>query len=272
MGEYLLSTDLKELPELEEEFEESVKLFDEWSDAIINGGTVEDVVVIATDNEEIAKMVEHVQEDHAVFEENAMEMMEHHRKSLETAEVVLTQDYVEAREHMEALDEASIVAIEDLLLAERKVDEEMDSAMEDADNTQYQTFLIIIITSALAFVFSMIFGVFISRGAIKAFRRVADVATELASSSEELSTSSQQVAEGAQNQASTLEETSASVEELTASVEQVSDHAQSQTAAVEQSSSSMNQIQTSIDQVSQSLTEVSSTTTDALERAQEGAT
>jgi methyl-accepting chemotaxis protein len=271
MGEYLIETNLEELPKIREEFEASAKRFDDWSEAIISGGTVEGIQVVATDNAEIVKMVEHVQEDHALFEENATEMMEHHRNSLGMQDVVLTQDDIEAREHMEALDEASAVAIEDLAKAEVKVGEEMHSAMERADNTQYQTFMIILVTSALAFVFSLMFGVFISRGAIKAFRRVSDVATELASSSEELSATAQQVAEGSQSQASTLEETSASVEELAASVEQVSDHAQSQTAAVEESTSSMDQIQSSIEQVSKSLEEVSSTTGEALDRAQDGA-
>lgn len=100
--------------------------------------------------------------------------------------------------------------------------------------------------------------------------QIQESSEQVASSSEEISASAEQLAGGSQNQASTLEETSAAIEELAASVDQVSDHAQSQTAAVEQSTSSMHQLQASIDQVQETLSVVSETTKEAVERAREG--
>ena len=102
-------------------------------------------------------------------------------------------------------------------------------------------------------------------------REVMQAAEQVSSSSEEISSSAQQLSSGAQNQASTLEETSASVEEMTASVEQVADNAQSQAASVEESSSNMEQMQGSVDQVSKTLGEVSTSSQDAMEKAQGGA-
>ncbi len=101
--------------------------------------------------------------------------------------------------------------------------------------------------------------------------QIIDASSQVSSSSEEISSSAQQLSAGAQNQASTLEETSASVEELTASVEQVSDHAQSQAASVEESSSNMTQMQGSVQQVSKTLEEVSTSSQEAMQKAQAGA-
>jgi methyl-accepting chemotaxis protein len=100
---------------------------------------------------------------------------------------------------------------------------------------------------------------------------IRDASMQVYSSGEQLSASAQGLASGAQNQASTLEETSASVEEMTASVEQVADHAQNQAASVEKSSSNMEQMQGSVDQVSKTLSEVSTSSREAMEKAQGGA-
>jgi methyl-accepting chemotaxis protein len=102
-------------------------------------------------------------------------------------------------------------------------------------------------------------------------REVLDSSSQVASSSEEISASAQQLASSSQAQASTLKETSAAIEELTASVDQVSGHAQSQAASVEESSASAREMQSSVEQVSRTLTEVSTSSQDSLQRATSGA-
>jgi methyl-accepting chemotaxis protein len=272
MGEYMLAMNLSEMSKLESEFEKSVTQFNEWTDAVLKGGKVGNVVIVAANDKAVSDMVEKLQGQHAEFEKKAKELMGYHRDYIASSvgEINLTKEQEEWSQNIDAIDQASNKTDEQFDKAEQVIVADIDKAKADADKITSETFFIIVIATGLAFLFAAIFGALIARGAIKAFRKVADVATELAGSSEELSATSQQVAEGAQNQASTLEETSAAVEELTASVEQVSDHSQSQTAAVEQSTSSMNQIQSSVDRVSETLDAVSKTTNEAVSQAREG--
>ncbi len=101
--------------------------------------------------------------------------------------------------------------------------------------------------------------------------RIQESADEVTSYSEQIARTAEELAEDSQNQASMLEETSASVEELTASIEQVADHAGSQAASVEESTSSIEEVKAGTDKVSSTLTEVSISSKDAVNRAKEGA-
>lgn len=136
MGECMIETDLIELPKIREEFQASVNRFDEWSDAIINGGTVEGIQVIATDNTQIVEMVKHVQEDHAVFEENSLELMEHRKRSLEIAEVTLNQASTleETSASVEELS-ASVEQVSDHAQSQTAAVEESTSSMEQVQES-----------------------------------------------------------------------------------------------------------------------------------------
>lgn len=183
---------------------------------------------------------------------------------------VLSHD--EALKIYEAETQQAVIEVQEIL---GQINEIIHNEAEAAEESLFKqmdvTKLAIILVIALGLITGIIIAFLISRGITRSLRRVADISTELATSSEELSATSQQIAGGAQNQSSTLEETSASVEELTSSVEQVGEHAQSQNAAAEQAASSAKQMQESVDKVSETRSEVEKNAKEAVEKAKEGA-
>ena len=117
MGEYLIETDIKKLDAIEQEYNEALKDYDTYINALIygseseefktiEGGAIHDMwvkdglegkVVIKKGSEEVVKNAKEADGFHQKFNESALEMMKHHKNSLMAQQVELNGDEIQAR-------------------------------------------------------------------------------------------------------------------------------------------------------------------------------
>ena len=180
MGEYLLATDLADLPEMEAEYNELIADFDMYVNAIREGANTEDLNVIATDNTAIINKLEEAQKLHEKMEEACLEMMEHHSISLLEADITLNENEIEARKHMEEIDEFSNLADLKMDEVELLAGAEMDEAMEIADNAVASATIILISISVVCFLAGIILGFVISRMITKPINNVVEMIKDIA--------------------------------------------------------------------------------------------
>ncbi|MCB2183576.1 MAG: methyl-accepting chemotaxis protein [Desulfobulbaceae bacterium] len=117
MGEFLLTDDSAELDTIESAFDQFSRNFDQHAEHIEKNGS-----------EEISRLVKEADGFHGKFEENAHELMEHHRLSLEAESktAVLMKDF---DGHVDALKKL-LADYEEELTKNQKIDEKVDAAME----------------------------------------------------------------------------------------------------------------------------------------------
>ena len=118
------------------------------------------------------------------------------------------------------------------------VREQVNDANEETFQTGAFTRATVGILSVVAVVVGVVLAYFISRGIIRALKRIIEGLTngadQVSAASDQVSQSSQSLAEGASEQASSLEETSASLEEMASMTRQNADNAgQANTMATE---------------------------------------
>ncbi|MCK5734246.1 MAG: HAMP domain-containing protein, partial [Candidatus Latescibacteria bacterium] len=180
MGEYLLENELVNLPEIKANFEQMMRGYDALSEAVIHGGSVGDTKLIATDNEEIRRLMEEADSYHSLLQRHGGEMMEYHRKALERAEVTLSDEEELARSSMAALDEASEKMLDLLVKVEGAAGVEMAAAMENADSAQSSSRTLMVVCMILGFVLAVGIGVFIARSITGPVTQLRDASLEMA--------------------------------------------------------------------------------------------
>ena len=97
--------------------------------------------------------------------------------------------------------------------------EELELLGKNLQSTNQTSLTLIYILSPIALFLGIFLSILISRGILKALKRIIDILTEssdqVASGSKQVAIASQKLAEGASEQASALEETSSSIDEIT---------------------------------------------------------
>jgi methyl-accepting chemotaxis protein len=117
MGEFLLTEDLKELDEIENEYLESIADFDEHAGYVEKNG-----------KGELVTLAKQAQDYHAKFEKNAEELREHQRSHIEheaRADELMEDFDTHADELKEMLGD-----YEEKLTRNKSIDEKVDAAME----------------------------------------------------------------------------------------------------------------------------------------------
>ena len=117
MGEFLLTKDGAKLNEIERDFRQTVADFDQ-ADEYIQSNASKEVVALAKEADEY----------HRKFEENATELMEHHRQQL-VAEAKSHEIMVEFDQHVDEL-EKRLEGYEADLARVEKIDEKVEASME----------------------------------------------------------------------------------------------------------------------------------------------
>ncbi len=133
VGEYMLEVDLGKLGKIQGEYEQIMKKFDEFADAVIKGGTIDGTKIIATENKDVIKEIEAAQTNHDQLDRHAREAMDHHRSALQAAAVTLSGAEKNSRLSMANVDAASGKIIDSMEKAEKHSGTEMQAAMKAAD-------------------------------------------------------------------------------------------------------------------------------------------
>ena len=234
MEEFVQARDPAELDASEKEYREKVGEFDAFVSAILEGGTVDGVEVVATDSEEVRAAVKEMDENHAVLQERITEMMAAHRAAIAQA--------VKVEEAMALMDAAGEEADHLLSKIEEAAGKEMASAKEQGATAKSNAIAVMCGVTAVAVVLGIVIGMLLTRaitnplramfkglktfskaelrGTAETFTRIIDGMTEgvaqVNDAAGQVSSASQSLAEGASEQASSLEETSSALEQMAA--------------------------------------------------------
>ena len=219
--EFVQTLNADELTTVEAKFNEEVDHFDKCIQAIINGGVVGDVTVIATDNAKVKEAAIEVDVNHEQFEKQVSVLMASHRAMIATNQKAETE--------MAKLDTSGNEMAKMLENAEKLAQGDLNMAKNAGAQAVTTSTTAMIITAAFALVLGIAIGLLLTRSITKPLQRVIDGlrqgSEQVASAANQVSSSSQSMAGGASEQASSLEETSASLEEMSSMTRQNSDNA-----------------------------------------------
>ncbi len=219
--EFVQTKDAADLAPLEREYKEKVAAFDQCVEAILNGGKVDGVTVVATDNDEVRAGVEELDQDHEDLQQNVDTLMAAYRGLLISA-----QNVDDAMTEMDGFGEQIDIGLSKV---EGAASDEMTTAKNAGAASVTVSVTWIGVTIAIAVFTGILIGVLLTRSITKPINRIIAGMTEgagqVTSASNQVSQSSQQMAEGASEQASSLEETSSSLEEMSSMTKQNADNA-----------------------------------------------
>jgi len=256
--EYVQTTETKELDALEAEYKGMLAKFDACAAAILTGGTVDGVKVIATDNGKVREAVKELDENHTAFQEAVKTLMADHRAMIATSH--------QATAAMAQLDAAGEEADALLAQVEHAASTEMSTAKDEGHAAVSVSVTWIIVTLIAATVIGMLTGIVITRSITKPINQIitglASGAEQTASAAGQVSASSQSLAQGASEQAAAIEETTSSVEEMTSMIKQNAGNADeakglatAATSAAQKGSDAMGRMSTAIDDIKSSADE-----------------
>ncbi|SHJ34072.1 Methyl-accepting chemotaxis protein [Malonomonas rubra DSM 5091] len=255
--EYAQGTDLAELDQLEQEYKKLLAEFDEMAAAVLQGGQVGDVKVIATGNPAIREMVEELAENHGDFEKAAENLMVARRS--------LIAQSAEAAETMERLDLAGENAAGLLAQAEELAAGEMAIAKVNGSKASISATFWLLTVSGCSLAIGGLLGFVISRSLTKPLAEAVRVSDQLASGDLRIQIDVERKDETGQLLASmksmvihlrdvvenvklATDQVAAGSQQLSASSEEMSQGATEQAAAAEEASSSMEQMAANIRQ------------------------
>ena len=253
--EFVQTTDADELATIETEYKEHIVAFDRCVQAILKGGDVDGVKVIATDNDKVRAAVTELDENHTQLARQAETVMAKHRAMVAQAQ--------QADLAMTDLDARGEEADQLLSRAEEAAAAEMATAKDEGISAVTVSTTWIIVTLVAAVAIGMLSGVMITRGITKPVNRIIQGlnsgADQTSSASNQVSSASQSLAQGTSEQAASIEETTASVEEMAsmtnqnaANAEEAKNLAADARNAAETGSEAMQRMSSAIDEIKQS--------------------
>ncbi len=265
LGEYLNEVDQAKLGKLQNEYEQTVKKFDDWSAVVLKGGTVEGVKVIATGNKELIAMIESAQTGHDEFQRHARDLMEHHKRTLQTEKITLSASAQDARASMVNLDASSEKIIDHMEKAEKASGAEMHQAMKQADAAHDTANTVIVVLTILGIVLAVVIGLILSRNITRPLEKAVDLSNRLAAGdltqtievqntdeTGQVLAAIKNMVEKLRNVVSDVKTASDNVasgsQQLSASSEQMSQGTTEQAASAEEASSSVEEMNATIKQ------------------------
>jgi methyl-accepting chemotaxis protein len=172
LEEYAQKRDLSELDKVAKRYKAFIERFDVLISAIINGGKVDDVKVVATDSNAIREAVKKMDEDHASFQEKSEMMMIVQRNTIEQALV--------AGAAMERLDAAGEKAAQAIGQVEVLSGTEMAQAKADGSNARQKATTVMFLVVGLSFLLGIFMSIFITKGIVRPLSKGVDLAQAVA--------------------------------------------------------------------------------------------
>lgn len=155
---YLLESEPSKLAEIRKTFDEGTRRFDALADAMLRGGTVGDITIVATKSDEVRRLVDNARSVHEQFTKSSSEMMEHHLRAVERQHVTLSDEEQLARQDMDALDGHGETIMKVLKTVEETQQKLMAGAMSDADQAQSTANTTMIVLAILGFAIALTLG------------------------------------------------------------------------------------------------------------------
>jgi methyl-accepting chemotaxis protein len=259
--EFVQTTDPAAMETIEEEYLGFIDDFDEHVIAILVGGVVDGVAIVATDNERIRDAVEEMDQNHVAFQNEVADLMGLHRQSI--------ADNAKAQSAMEQFDAYGEETEAILTDVEESASEEMAAARAAGNAASSNVIVVLITVAAASLLLGILLGVIITRGITKPLSRGVELSEALArgdltaeidvdqkdevgrladslrtmvgklrevlgsvnsatdyvsSGSEQLSSTAQEISQGASEQAASAEEVSASMEQMASNIKQNADN------------------------------------------------
>ncbi len=213
--EYAQAGSVEEAEEFKREYQATLKEFDVWIQALLNGGQTEQGFVAAVDDAHLRGLVEKLDVIHdGAFQDSVTNFM-----NAFVERQTVSDQLGAADEKADGLGEQMIGVLKGI---EQKAKAEMRQEIKDAHEIARLANIESIIGLVVGFILALILGITIARSLTKSINQVVEKLTagsrQLNGAAGQVSSSSQTIAGGASEQASSLEETSASLEEISASV------------------------------------------------------
>ncbi|HEY5672784.1 MAG TPA: methyl-accepting chemotaxis protein [Malonomonas sp.] len=172
LEEYIQTQDQDQLVAVEREYQQQIEAFDTSVSAILNGGTVDGVRVIATDNRLIRTAIQELDEDHAEFQAAAKMLMAAYQASLAEAK--------QADEQMSSLDAAAAEAIALLSQVEALAGDEMAAAKQSGEASSASAIFWQLVVVCCSIVIGGLLGFIITRSLSKPISQGVALADEIA--------------------------------------------------------------------------------------------
>jgi methyl-accepting chemotaxis protein len=178
VAEYLLEPDPAKLAAMEKEFAAASSDFDRKEEAVIKGGTIDAVKIIATTNQELLRMLEEAKKSHDSLEKHAKELFGIHRE--QAASMNLTAGEIKEREVMAELDEDGEAIRKYMEEAEKQAGQEMQAAMKQADGAHMLANRLILTFMISGLILALVIGYVLSRNITVPLARAVEMSNKLA--------------------------------------------------------------------------------------------
>jgi methyl-accepting chemotaxis protein len=276
LEEIVQMTDASEVADVEKRYREKIAQFDDCVEAILSGGNVGGVKVIATDNDAVRDAVRELDGDHTDFQKQADVLI--------ARQLAMIKEMQNAEAAMNALDASG----DDAAVLLTKVEETAGQGMTDAKDAGATAVTVsstyVVVTLTIAVIFGVVIGVVLTRGITRPISAIVKVAQAIATgdltqkvdvrtsdetgdlartfndmtdnlsnvvgqilntsgqvrtASDDVSTTAQQSASGAQQQQQGVEQISSQAAEVSSQMEEVSSQIEEMASGVEQASATV---------------------------------
>ena len=261
MAEYLLARDIGRLEAIQQEYEKTSALFDKMAEAVINGGMIDDMKVIATTDKELIKLIKDTEASHAQLDKHAKELMALHKAGLQGA----ADSGRKALDMMKGLDKESEEIRGMTTEIEKMSKRDMHASMEAADAAHNTANIFIVSFTIFGLALAVGIGYVLGRSITDPLARAVDASSKIADGdltvqlAVENKDETGQLLSAMKSMAERLKEIVADVksasdnvasgsQQLSSSSEEMSQGASEQASSVEEVSSSMEQMVSNIRQ------------------------
>jgi len=179
LAEYMLEPDPAKLGALESEFGQIMQKFDQLADAVLRGGTVDGVKVIATTNTELVRQIEEAQKVHDQLAMHGKEIIAQHRMTLQSGTAKLAETEVKARAAMVGADAARSDILKRMEEAEKMAGTEMDAAMTFADTAHALANRLILSFTLVGMVLAVAIGYILAKNITRPLAEAVAVSNKL---------------------------------------------------------------------------------------------
>jgi len=262
--EYAQTFDANELVKIEQEYNKTLKEFDEAISALLNGGVIEGVKIAPVNNDALRVMVSEMDKTHdQSFQVNVAMFMELHKQVAN-----ITMNLGKFDQKVDEVGEKTMAMLVEVEEASGKI---METASVHSKETASAAKMSSIMGIIIGFIVSILLGIFLTRSITAPLKKAVEAANHqaegdltfniivdrkdetgqllsamknmaektsqivgeviiaaenVASGSQQLSSTSQQLSQGATEQAASVEETSASMEQMGSNIQQNADNSQ----------------------------------------------
>ena len=179
LAEYMLESDPTKLGALESEFGQIMQKFDQLADAVLRGGTVDGIKVIATTNKDLIRQIEEAQKVHDQLAMYGKEIIAQHSRTLQAGVTKLAETEIMARKAMMGADAAKSDILKKMEDAEKMAGTEMEAAMNLADSAHALANRLILSFTLIGIILAVAIGYILAKNITKPLTEAVEVSNKL---------------------------------------------------------------------------------------------